>query len=61
MTAPDTPPPPSGPGRTEPLAPWQRRGNYQQQNNAEHLTPRQRRRYDHKYSRAQARAGRRSA
>jgi hypothetical protein len=59
MTGPNTPPPPGGPGRgyAAPLTEEQRMLRYFAQNGMWRLTPRQRRRVDHKSLRAAIRAG----
>lgn len=58
MTGPNTPPPPGGPGRAiaTPLTEEQRVLNYIRQTGGRRLTPRQRRRVDHKQARATLRA-----
>lgn len=55
MTGPDTGGPPSGP-RNIPMTEEQRYARYLRQTGARRLTPRQRRRADHKQNRAASRA-----
>jgi hypothetical protein len=56
MTGPISTPPPSGPGRVTPLTEAQRTDNYRRQTGSARLTPRQRRRVEHKAARALNRA-----
>ena len=55
MTGPISTPPPSGPGRITPLTETQRVDNYRRQTGRTELTPRQRRRTEHKKHRAATR------
>jgi hypothetical protein len=60
MTGPVNDPSPGGPGReASPLTAEQRADNYRRQTGARELTPRQRRRVEHKASRAAVRAEKR--